>query len=58
MLVGCRRQLQVFPTQVGVIPFPTKILKLMVGVPHTGGGDPDVVILIYYIDECSPHRWG
>ena len=48
----------VFPTQVGVIRHKSQKSRVYESVPHTGGGDPDPVLLSCGISTCSPHRWG
>ena len=48
----------VFPTRVGVnravIRWPAPVVR----IPHTRGGEPEVIERIASLSEYSPHAWG
>ena len=48
----------VFPTHVGVIPFSVALSVLVFGIPHTCGGDPELLGMFNNILKYSPHMWG
>ena len=47
-----------FPTQVGVIPTSITLPAAVARVPHTGGGDPVVVVLRVIHQQVFPTQVG
>ena len=48
----------VFPTHVGVILWSSRSSSTGKGIPHTRGGDPKFIGIIFTIFQYSPHTWG
>ena len=53
-----KAMLHLFPTHVGVIPWPARSPSLQVTFPHTRGGDPSLGFPIFCALAFSPHTWG
>ncbi len=53
-----QKNLQVFPTYVGVILYLNYEGALIVGIPHIRGGDPRTLNRALDKTMYSPHTWG
>ena len=49
---------KVFPTPVGVFPFVTRLMKILVSLPHARGGVSIIMLLIDDNMASSPRPWG